>query len=287
MRSWVLLAMAMALAMRPAPSSAAGGDSPAGPGTVRVYVHQHPDRVAALDDLVEVGTDAHGKPVFKTESELADSLPTLGCGLYARHQRRWYAVRTTEVLAPDRVFTAPSYSDREGGVCEFGDVSRGEYAGLFLVERRIAERDLHMTYSVPRFDVIPDALVPILPVSLLRWMAGVPWVADTLTLLQIAPTEDWATTRPLGAKTETSVDLDLTPPRPRYAGARFKFDPRRGDLVMHVTLRRLEITLPVVERGPAYRTGYVIREPTAGDASDTARLRVDLTARTRTTTCSR
>ena len=235
-------------------------------GTIRIHVHQHPDRIAAMDDLVEVGTDANGAPVFKTEGELADSPPTLGCALYARDQRAWYARSTTEVLAPDRVFTAASYSDRDGGMCEFRNVPRGEYAGIYVVERTAKDRDLHMTYSVPRFDLVPDAVVPLLPESLLRWMSRVPWLARALTLLQVAPTEDWAATRGFGAKIETSVDLDATPPLPRYAGARFKFDPRRGDLEMHVTLRRLEVTAAVLESGPENATRYV-RTGRAGSSS--------------------
>jgi hypothetical protein len=211
-----------------------------------------------MDDLVEVGADDTGAPVFRTEAELADSAATLGCALYARAQRARYAVHTTADLAPDRVFAAPSYTDRDGGVCVFTRVARGEYAGIFLVERTTRDRDLNMTYSTPRFDVIPDALVPLLPVALLRWMSGVPWLAHTLSLLQMAPTEDWAATRRPGARMET-VDVDVDPPLPRYDGARFKYDPRRGDLTMHVTLRRLEVTPAVLDLGPARATRYVAR----------------------------
>lgn len=225
-------------------------------GTIRIHVHQHPDRVAGMDDLVEVGTDAQGAPVFKTESELADSPSTLGCALYARRERARYGMDTGRVLPPGRVFTAPAYSDRDGGLCEFRDVARGEYAGIVVVERTAADRDLNMTYSTPEFDLVPNALVPLLPTALLSWMAGVPWLANTLSLLQMAPTEDWAATRPLGARQETPVDVDVEPPMPRYDGARFKFDPRRGDLVMHVTLRRLEVTLPVLDLGPDGATRY-------------------------------
>ena len=239
-----------------------GGAGPDGPlGTIRVHVHQHPDRVAGMDDLVEVGRDAQGVPVFKTEAELADSPPTLGCALYPRRERARYAVDTTRVLPRSLVFTAPSYNDRDGGVCEFRDVARGEYAGIFVVERAGADRDLNMTYSTPEFDLVPNALVPLLPASLLRWMASVPWLSDMLSLLQMAPTEDWAATRRPGARQETPVDVDVEPPLPRYDGARFKFDPRRGDLVMHVTLRRLEVTLPVLDLGPERATRYVARAP--------------------------
>ena len=92
-------------------------------------------------------------------------------------------------------------------------------------------------------------------------MASIPRLADTLPLLQIAPTEDWAATRNPGAKLETPVDLGVTPPRPRYRGARFKFDPGRGDFSMHVTLRRLEVTAAVLDPGPGNATGYA---PAAG-----------------------
>jgi hypothetical protein len=237
-----------------------GGEPPGEPlGTIRVHVQQHPDRVAGMADLIEAGTDERGAPVFKTEAELADSPPTLGCALYPRRLRGRYAVDTTAVLPPARVFMAPAYTDRDGGVCEFHDVARGEYAGLFLVERAARDRDLNMTYSTPTFDMIPDALIPLLPASLLRWMAGVPWLAETLSLLQMAPTEDWAATRRPGAHQETPVDLDAKPPVPRYDGARFKFDPRHGDLVMYVTLRRLEVRLPVLDLGPDRATRYVPR----------------------------
>ncbi len=263
-RPWPLVPAILMSAIVAAAPLAHGFAPTATRGAIRIQVHQHPDRVAAMDDLVEVGTDAKGAPVFKTESELADSPPTLGCALYARDQRASYATRTTAVLAPDRVFTAPSYSDRDGGTCEFRNVVRGEYAGLVVIERTAKDRDLNMTYSVPRFDVIPDALIPLLPVAFLRWMASVPWLANTLSLLQLAPTEDWAATRRPGAKLEAPVDLSMKPPRPRYDGARFKFDPRRGDLVMHVTLRRLEVTAPVLDLGPEAATHYETPPPIAG-----------------------
>jgi hypothetical protein len=259
-RGLALVGVALAAAALAAAAPLPGGDPPGEPlGTIRVHVQQHPDRLAGMDDLVEVGTDAQGAPVFETEAELADSPPTLGCALYPRRQRARYAVDPTGVLPPGRAFMAPAFTDRDGGLCEFHDVARGEYAGIFVVERTARDRDLGMTYSTPEFDLIPDALVPLLPASLLRWMSGVPWITHTLSLLQMAPTEDWAATRRPGARQETPVDVDVEPPLPRYDGARFKFDPRRGDLVMYVTLRRLEVTLPVLDPGPDHATRYVPR----------------------------
>ena len=190
---------------------------------------------------------------FKTEAELADSTPTLGCALYPRRERARYAVDTTRVLPRSLVFTAPSYNDEDGGVCEFRDLARGEYAGFSWSRTAAADRDLSMTYGAPEFDLVPERWCPCCR-RLARWMASV-----AVAVRHAEPAADGAH-RGLGCNTaprRAARRLRSTSTSSRRAALRCApaSSSTRAAAISSCTsaLRRLEVALPRARPGPGAR----------------------------------